>query len=462
MNAKHWSSTLGTELDWVEEEYVSLNLGDKRLDKRLKKIVSMMTKRGGMSLPDIFGNWSETKGAYRFFSNPKVCYDKIISPHSQATKNRTQKQERVLVLSDTTEIYYRKRDLTPGLGPMNSEYNQGLLLHPSIAFTTDGIPLGILDLKMWSRTVLGGNRSQDGRKMSIEDKESVKWIQGYRALCEFAKESDSKYVYICDRKADIYELFQEYVVAGENAPDMLIRANHERKIEGGGCSWSYLETLEPVDTYTITVPRKKGKEAREATIQLRFEKLTIKSPQYKKLENIDMYALTATEIGGAKEESIDWKFLTTIPIHNSEDAKRMIAYYKSRWGIEVFFKVLKSGCNIESTQFKFGDRFKACIAVSAIVAWRVMMLTFLGRNIPGLKASILFESFEWKGIYCRIFETPKPPKEEPDLDTVLSWIAKLGGHLDRKSDAPPGPLTIFKGLMRAVEIGFMFKLLTKP
>ncbi|EKO62838.1 hypothetical protein LEP1GSC082_3827 [Leptospira kirschneri str. H2] len=73
---------------------------------------------------------------------------------------------------------------------------------------------------------------------------------------------------------------------------MLIRANHERKIEGGGCSWSYLETLEPAHTYTITVPRKKGKEA---TIELRFEKLTIKSPQYKKLENIDMYALTATE-----------------------------------------------------------------------------------------------------------------------------------------------------------------------
>ncbi|KXZ24799.1 MULTISPECIES: IS4/Tn5 family transposase DNA-binding protein, partial [Leptospira] len=179
MNTKHWSSTLGTELDWVEEEYLSLNLGDKRLDKRLKKIVSMMTKRGGMSLPDIFGNWSGTKGAYRFFSNPKVCYDKIISPHSQATKKRIQKQETVLVLSDTTEVYYRKRDHVEGLGPMNSEYNQGLLLHPSIAFTPDGIPLGILDLKMWSRTVLGGNRSQDGRKMSIEDKESVKWIQGY-------------------------------------------------------------------------------------------------------------------------------------------------------------------------------------------------------------------------------------------------------------------------------------------
>ncbi|WP_025184521.1 transposase DNA-binding-containing protein, partial [Leptospira kirschneri] len=52
MNTKHWSSTLGTELDWVEEEYLSLNLGDKRLDQRLKKIVSVMTKRGGTSLPD--------------------------------------------------------------------------------------------------------------------------------------------------------------------------------------------------------------------------------------------------------------------------------------------------------------------------------------------------------------------------------------------------------------------------
>ncbi|EQA80813.1 hypothetical protein LEP1GSC193_0282 [Leptospira alstonii serovar Pingchang str. 80-412] len=95
-----------------------------------------------------------------------------------------------MVLSDTTEIYYRKRDRVDDLGPMNSEYNQGLLLHPSIAFTTDGIPLGILDFKMWSRTELGANQNQDGRKMSIEHKESVKWFEGYRAVCEFAKESD--------------------------------------------------------------------------------------------------------------------------------------------------------------------------------------------------------------------------------------------------------------------------------
>ncbi|EQA78548.1 hypothetical protein LEP1GSC193_1297 [Leptospira alstonii serovar Pingchang str. 80-412] len=101
----------------------------------------------------------------------------------------------------------------------------------------------------------------------------------YRAVCEFAKESDSKYIYICDREADIFELFQEYVDAGENRlVCSYAHTTRERKIEGGGCSWSYLETLEPADTYTITVPRKKGKEAREATIELRFEKLTIKPP----------------------------------------------------------------------------------------------------------------------------------------------------------------------------------------
>ncbi|EMJ92822.1 hypothetical protein LEP1GSC194_3798 [Leptospira alstonii serovar Sichuan str. 79601] len=92
----------------MEEEYLSLNLGDKRLDKRLKKIVSVMTKRGGTSLPDIFGNWSGTKGAYRFFSNPKVSSEKIIEPHSQATKKRLHQQETVLVLSDTTKSIIEK------------------------------------------------------------------------------------------------------------------------------------------------------------------------------------------------------------------------------------------------------------------------------------------------------------------------------------------------------------------
>ncbi|EQA36220.1 transposase DNA-binding domain protein [Leptospira inadai serovar Lyme str. 10] len=422
-----------------------------------------MSKRTDSSLPDIFGNWAGTKAAYRFFSNPNVSAEKIVTPHSIATKKRLQNQETVLVLSDTTEIYYRNRVRVEGLGPMNSEFDQGLLLHPSIAFTTEGIPLGILDFKMWTRLSLGSKHlSRDVRKKTpIENKESIKWLQGYRATCEFAEDSDAKYIFICDREADVFELFHEYVKAGENAPDLLIRAVYDRRIEGGEHSWSYLETLKPVDTYTISVPRKKGKASREAQIEIRFEKLSIKPPKFKEFESIDMYAVSATEINGSSDESIQWKFLTTIPIQTSEDAKKIIAYYKSRWGIEVYFKILKSGCMIESTQFKFGNRFKACIAVSAVVAWRVMMLTFLGRNIPGLKASIMFEPFEWKGAYCRLYETSKPPKEEPELSTVLDWIAKLGGHLARKSDTPPGPLTIFKGLTRLLDLAFMYKLFTQ-
>ncbi|ANH00994.1 Uncharacterized protein LB4E_1655 [Leptospira borgpetersenii str. 4E] len=94
MNTQHWSSTLGTELDWVEEEYVSLNLGDKRLDKRLKKIVNVMTKRGGTSLPDIFGNWAGTKGAYRFFQIQKYLLIRyfllIANPQRNEFKNKKQ------------------------------------------------------------------------------------------------------------------------------------------------------------------------------------------------------------------------------------------------------------------------------------------------------------------------------------------------------------------------------------
>ncbi len=205
-----------------------------------------MSRHTGSSLPDVFGNWSGTKAAYRFFSNPKVSPEEIIAPHSQTTKKRLEKEETILVLSDTTEIYYRNRTRVQDLGPMNSKYDQGLLLHPSIAFTTNGIPLGILDFRLWNREKLGSKHLPRDvrRKTPVENKESMKWIQGYRNTCEFSKGSDSRYVFICDREGDTFELFQEHINAGENAPDLLVRAVHDRKIEEGEYSWSFLKTLE--------------------------------------------------------------------------------------------------------------------------------------------------------------------------------------------------------------------------
>ena len=130
-----------------------------------------------------------------------------------------------------------------------------------------------------------------------------------------------------------------------------------------------------------------------------------------------------------------------------------------RWIIELFFKFLKSGCKVEDRQLKDGKRLKNCIVIDAIIAWRVMFLTYIGRAIPNLPASVIFEEYEWKALYVFINKKIKIPKREPSLGEVIKIIAKLGGFLNRKNDGPPGMMTIWKGLRTLYYISTMWKIL---
>ena len=125
----------------------------------------------------------------------------------------------------------------------------------------------------------------------------------------------------------------------------------------------------------------------------------------------------------------------------------MIKWYLCRWQIELFFKILKSGCAIEKLQF---DTYRAtlnCIALYTIVAWRVLYLTMLGRTYPDLSCDIVFEPHEWQSVYA--VSTKKPiPKKPPSLHTIIIMIAKLGGFLGRKSDGYPGSKVMWTGIQR--------------
>nr|CAJ74729.1 unknown protein [Candidatus Kuenenia stuttgartiensis] len=60
------------------------------------------------------------------------------------------------------------------------------------------------------------------------------------------------------------------------------------------------------------------------------------------------------------------------------------------WQIEIYFKVLKSGCKIEERQLETAERIKPCIALYMIVAWRVLFVTMFGRECPDLPCTALF------------------------------------------------------------------------
>lgn len=144
--------------------------------------------------------------------------------------------------------------------------------------------------------------------------------------------------------------------------------------------------------------------------------------------------------------------LTTLPVTCFAEACEKLDWYAIRWNIEVFHKILKSGCQSEARQLKEFDRLQRCLALDLLVAWRLQLLLQLGRQLPDLPASAVFSKEEWQALYCFIHKTSHPPTLEPTLQETMRMVGKLGGFLGRKRDGQPGVTTLWRGLQRLSDI----------
>ena len=464
------------DVSWYEGEFLDLNLSDERLNKRFGIIMKYRMQKPNGSIPDTFVSWAKTKAAYRFISNDKVDPEMILKSHKNSTINRLKDKNIILAVQDTSEITYSGLEEAEGLGYINhSETAKGFYYHPTIAVTVEGTPLGILDSQVWIRETLTKGKTEKEyalkkRHTPIEQKESNKWLKSYQTLCEIETNNhkDFHLVSVCDREADIFELFYEHAkITNENKPDLIVRAKSNRIISAGAENYLFdeLNNHELFAEYKIIVPRKKGVQIRDATLQVKFKEVTIEPPNNlinrSSYSKIKLYAVTTNELNPPKDvDPVHWFILTTLPVLNFDNAFDIIEWYRQRWVIEVFFKTLKSGCNIEKYQFHTFERLKRVLAIDSIIAWRILFLTTFGRECPDLPASILFEEHEWKALHARIHMTKDVPDEVPSLSVVMRQIGQLGGHLGRKSDGYPGVLTISKGLYQLYSISIIWKLLT--
>ena len=148
------------------------------------------------------------------------------------------------------------------------------------------------------------------------------------------------------------------------------------------------------------------------------------------------------------QEALVWVFLTTLPIDTFEQVALIIRYYLARWEIEIFFKVLKSGCKVEDRRFKECESLLSLIAVFLIIAWRIMYVLKLGRESPEISCDVIFSEAEWKSVYKITHKKSELPLAPPNLGNFIRMIAMLGGYLNRKNDPPPGPLLMWKGMLR--------------
>jgi hypothetical protein len=131
---------------------------------------------------------------------------------------------------------------------------------------------------------------------------------------------------------------------------------------------------------------------------------------------------------------------------------QVVDWYCCRWQIEVFHKIIKSGCRVESSLLQTAKRLKNYITLMCVVAWRLHWLTYINRTAPDLPCSHILTTVEWQALYLRIHKTTEFPKTLPTVRQTVRWIAQLGGFLGRKSDGEPGITAIWRGWQRLQDL----------
>jgi len=451
---------------WAEEEFGTVRLYDNRLKERLYRIVQDFYQDPEASIPEACGSKAGTMGAYRFFQNPKVTMDVVLTAHTEATIERIQKHRVVLVPQDTTTLNYRTHLMTEGLGPVNNTDDSaiGLLLHDTLAFTEEGTPLGILDAQCWARDPQEKRKKDRRKELPIEQKESRKWLRSFQKAAEVQKLCpESMLVVMGDRESDIYELFLEANKEPEG-PKLLVRAEKTRKRKvDQEFLWDFMAKQRVAGSLKIRVPRRGSCRARDAKIAVRFAPVRLKAPKrYGSVPSIPVWAVYVTERASPTVPSpIEWMLLTTVEVKSFSEAQKRVEWYSGRWGIEVYHRTLKSGCRIQDRQLETADRLETCLGLDMVVAWRIYHLAMLGREIPDTPCTVFFKEIEWKALCCYANKTPVPPEHPPSIREAVFMMGAIGGHLGRKSDGFPGTQTLWRGLVRLAGATEMYAILTR-
>jgi hypothetical protein len=410
--------------NWVDAEFGNVDLGHEDRAQRLVRIATAKAQQPSAPYTECFaGNRHELKAYYRFINNKgeQVNPDSMLHGHRERTIGRMKKYKRVLAIQDTSDLDFSERLHCNGLGDIGKNQtgavSQGLKMHSTLAVSEKGLPLGVLKTQFYASHYDETKKAQD---RPIEEKESYRWLGTIDNLNQAAEYlPGTEVIGVGDRESDMFELF-DYRRRKAPRVHLLVRAKHNRCLEEHSRKlFDHLAALPAMAQAQIEVPRQREKKskpskpgrialpARTAHVDVKWDKVTLSPPdtsQTRNLQPLEIYALSIVEPHapeGAK--ALRWVLLTTIPICSRKEALRCLRWYTMRWRIEEWHRVLKSGCHIEAHQHRTADSLARAICIDAVIAWRVMLLALLGREIPEMPCELMFSSWE-----CRLLERLQP------------------------------------------------------
>jgi hypothetical protein len=459
----------GARGHWTESEVDETAFKDARLGRRFGEVIRQIGDGMGESIPYACQDWANTKAAYRFLANDRVEEAEILSGHFAATRARfAASSGPVLLIQDTTEFAYR-REASDQIG-MTKSVNSGrdkrgrlrhhtvcgMLMHSSLAVTTDAIPLGLSAVKFWTRKKFKGTaqlkKKINPTRVPIEKKESMRWLENLRQSIELLGSPD-RCVHVGDRESDIYEL---YCLSQDLGAHFLVRTCVDRLAgDGEHTIATEMEEVQVKGLHHVEIRDANGDMTRVA-LELKFKQIVVQPPigKKKRYPPLRLSILHATERNPPKgRKPIEWKLITDLAVRTRQEAIEKINWYAMRWKIETFHKILKSGCRAEDSKLRTADRLANLMALFCILSWRVLWLTMMARAAPEEPPSVALTGAEISILDDLVADVGNRHCRKGTLAFYITKLARLGGYLARASDPPPGIVVIWRGLARLTDIG---------
>lgn len=439
---------------WAVENFATCQLKNSARNRRLMKIAQQLLRRSDSSLPEQTEFWAEAKAAYRFFDTDDISYQAIIAPHCDLTHRSCQPQDVKLIICDTTELDYTSLRQTTGLGPIGNGRTRGFFLHSALMVDagsghhTDGL----VAQEVFYRQVRSGPRKKShNSSRSRADRESAVWGRVIDAVGR--PPAEVTYKIVCDRGADDIEVLHRakhqgcgFVIRASRLKRHVLTAE-ERKLPLQEVlqEWSAVGP-----TRAISVPARGQSPARVAHVTLRYGTVSLPvGRQTPWLKEHGPFLPLPVGVVELREESppagqkpIRWVLYSDTPVTSEAAANVVVEDYEQRWRIEEFHKALKTGCRVECRQFQTTQRLERMVAVSSVVAVRLLQLKTAAHETPQQLASELVPQ-RWIEVLLTLRKRPVTP--DLTIREFVRYLACLGGFLGRKGDGKPGWLTIWRG-----------------
>ena len=342
----------------IADELQGISLGDHRLNQRSRKVIEALAANPEASVNAATNGWADTQAAYRLFNNPNVSPEQILKPHREATMRRIREHPVVVLVQDTTELDYTGHPASDALG-LNKVSRLGFYHHVQLALTPDHLPLGVVATESFDREpdTLGKQPRND--HLPSENKESFRGLKGYREACALAQQCpQTKIISVADSEADLYDIFHSAQEQTQPRADDLIRAHENRNTPEVNREVSRRTDHKVRDRvaqspwqtqYTIDLSVTPKREARQATLAVRAISVAVRPPSVRTdLSTITHHVISVEEVNGPGDGTdISWMLMTTLSIETVQDVLKAIQYYVARWGVETYFRTLKTGCQVE-------------------------------------------------------------------------------------------------------------------